>query len=77
MIFVPNGDPYRKRTLKGTPAETRLEMVKAAIADKPGMEVTDVEVKDTVTAVRTPITMRELYDENPDSQLAPTTHADA
>jgi len=68
VIFVPNGDSYRKKTLAGTPARIRLEMVEAAIRDEPAMEVLDVEVRDE-TAVRTPITMRELSEQYPDSQL--------
>ncbi len=55
VLFVPNGDNYRKKTL-GTPAQLRLEMVRAAIAGEGGMEVTDVEVLDS-TPVRTPRTL--------------------
>lgn len=69
VIFVPNGDNYRKKSLAGTPASIRLEMVEAAISGKTAMEALDVEVSD-VTAVRTPITMKELSDRHADSQLA-------
>ncbi|BBM86563.1 nicotinate (nicotinamide) nucleotide adenylyltransferase [Candidatus Uabimicrobium amorphum] len=69
IIFIPNGDNYRKKSLSATPAKIRFEMVQAAIADMSQMEVSDVEVNDSV-AMRTPITMRELHQENPHSQLA-------
>lgn len=69
ILFVPNGDNYRKRTLAGTPAQVRLEMVQAAVQNESQMEVLDVEVRDK-RAIRTPITMRELSERFPDSQLA-------
>lgn len=69
VLFVPNGDNYRKKTLAHTPAKVRLEMVQAAVADEPGMETTDAEVLDS-TPVRTPVTMRELAQRYPNAQLA-------
>jgi nicotinate (nicotinamide) nucleotide adenylyltransferase len=68
VIFVPNGDSYRKKTLAGTPAKVRLEMVQAATVGEPAMEVLDVEVNDPI-AIRTPIRMQELSECHPDSQL--------
>ena len=43
--LVPNGDPWQKRDRRVTPATVRLEMARAAAADVPGVEVSDVEVR--------------------------------
>ncbi|MDP6545247.1 MAG: adenylyltransferase/cytidyltransferase family protein [Phycisphaerae bacterium] len=68
VIFVPNGDNYRKKTLAGVSAQIRLEMVQAAIEGEASMEVLDVEVYDKIP-MRTAITMRELSERYSDSQL--------
>lgn len=46
LILIPAGDPWRKRGRKITPAEHRLAMARAAVADRGGgLEVSDVEVR--------------------------------
>lgn len=44
MLFIPAGDPYRKASRRVSPAEVRLRMVTAAIADLPWAEVSRVEI---------------------------------
>lgn len=44
VVFVPAGDPWRKRDRAVTPAAARVEMVRAAIADLPWATVSTVEV---------------------------------
>ncbi|MDA0815134.1 MAG: nicotinate-nucleotide adenylyltransferase [Chloroflexi bacterium] len=44
VIFVPAGDPWRKRDRDVTPAGARLEMVLAAVAPFSWTEVSSVEV---------------------------------
>ncbi len=44
VVFVPAGDPWRKRDRKVTPATARLEMVRAAVAHLPWAQVSTVEV---------------------------------
>lgn len=46
VLLVPNGDPWQKRgTRPITPAAVRLELVEAAAAGLPGVEVCDLEVR--------------------------------
>jgi len=44
VVFVPAGDPWRKRDRNVTPAAARLEMVRAATAHLPWAHVSTVEV---------------------------------
>ncbi|MCC6236295.1 MAG: nicotinate (nicotinamide) nucleotide adenylyltransferase [Dehalococcoidia bacterium] len=45
VIFMPAGDPYRKAARAVTPAAVRLALVRAAAADLPWAEVSDIEVE--------------------------------
>lgn len=44
VIFVPAGDPWRKRDREVSPAAARLEMVLAAVEELPWVEVSAIEV---------------------------------
>ena len=44
VLMMPAGDPWQKTRRNLTPAEHRLEMVRLAVADIPGLEVDDREV---------------------------------
>jgi nicotinate-nucleotide adenylyltransferase len=59
VLFVPAARPPHKTIDDGTPAETRLEMTRLAVAGDPRFEVSAVEIEqdlvytlDTVSAVR-------------------------
>lgn len=45
VVFVPAGDPWRKRDRMVSPAAARLEMVRAAVAGLEWAEVSAVEVE--------------------------------
>lgn len=45
VVFVPAGDPWRKRDRRVTPAADRLEMVRAAVAHLDWAEVSAIEVE--------------------------------
>ncbi len=45
VLFVPAGDPWRKRGRPVTPARHRLAMVRAAVAGEEGFAVSDMEVR--------------------------------
>jgi nicotinate-nucleotide adenylyltransferase len=47
VLLVVAGDPYRKAGRGVTPAETRLELVRALARDLDGIEVSDIEVRRT------------------------------
>jgi nicotinate-nucleotide adenylyltransferase len=61
VLFIPAGDPWRKRDRRVTPAEHRLAMVQAAIeaCGDPSFEVSDLEVR-RAGATYTSDTLREL-----------------
>jgi nicotinate-nucleotide adenylyltransferase len=44
VLFIPAGDPWRKAGRDITPAASRLEMVRLAVADNPAFEADDCEV---------------------------------
>lgn len=60
VLFIPTGDPPHKQSGSLAPAQTRLKMVKLAIADTPFFEVSAIEINrggtsysiDTVHEVR-------------------------
>lgn len=66
VVFVPNGDNYRKDGL--APAEIRLAMVEAAIAGERGFRASDVEVR-SHEKMRTVKTMKEIRQQHPDDDL--------
>ncbi len=45
VLMMPAGDPWQKIGRAVTPARNRLEMVRLAVADTPGLEVDDREVR--------------------------------
>lgn len=61
VLFVPVGVPPHKLAEAVTPAEVRLEMVRAAVAGNPGFAISDMEVRragpsftvDTLCTLRT------------------------
>lgn len=51
VLFVVAGDPWQKRgQVKASPND-RLDLVAAAVADQPGLEVCDLEVKRNLPSV--------------------------
>jgi nicotinate-nucleotide adenylyltransferase len=67
--LIPAGDPWQKRGTRAiTPAAIRLEMVAAAVADLPGLQASDLEVRrsgpsytiDTLDALRAECPGREV-----------------
>jgi len=66
--LVPNGDPWQKRDQVVTPAAVRLEMARAAAADVPGLDVSDVEVRRDGPSY-TIDTVHQLRAEDPDRDL--------
>ena len=59
IVFVPAGDPWRKRDREVTPAAARLEMVRVAVDELPWAEVSAIEV-DRVGASYTADTLAAL-----------------
>lgn len=45
VVFIPTAIPPHKTEESLTPASVRLEMVRLAIADNPGFDVSDMEIK--------------------------------
>jgi nicotinate-nucleotide adenylyltransferase len=45
LLFVPAAQPPHKRHVETTPAATRLELVRAAVAGDPRFEVCDIELR--------------------------------
>ncbi len=60
FVLIPSANPPHKLDNRVTPAEHRLEMVRLAVADEPGLEVSDCEIRrpgpsytiDTIAEVR-------------------------
>lgn len=68
VLFVPAARPPHKAVSDGTPAATRLEMVRLAVADDPRFEASAIEIEqdltytlDTVAAVRQQYEGYRLY----------------
>lgn len=74
VIFVPNGDNYRKKGL--APARDRLDMVEAAVAGKRGFEVDDSEVHSD-EKLRVVQTTNEIRERFPDDDLVVYRGVDA
>jgi nicotinate (nicotinamide) nucleotide adenylyltransferase len=66
VLFIPNGDNYRKVDL--APATARLAMVRAAVAGDPACEVVDAEVF-SPEPLRVVQTTEELRQEYPEDEL--------
>ncbi len=45
MIFIPTGQPWLKEDMAISPAEHRVQMVRLAIAEKSGFELSTIEVE--------------------------------
>lgn len=65
IVFVPAGDPWRKRDREVTPAVARLEMVRVAVDELPWAEVSAIEV-DRVGASYTADTLAALVQPDED-----------
>jgi nicotinate-nucleotide adenylyltransferase len=73
--FVPAGDPPHREAPR-VPAQQRLELVRAAIADQPGFVVDDREVRRSGPSY-TVLTLRELRGELPDASICLIVGMDA
>lgn len=67
LRFLPTGNPPHRDTVSAS-AETRLAMVRAAVADQPGFTVDDREVRRTGVSYSVD-TLTELRAENPGRSL--------
>jgi nicotinate-nucleotide adenylyltransferase len=77
VLLVVANVPWQKVGSRAiSPAADRLAMVRAAVADEPGLEVSDLEIRrggDTYTAD----TLADLRAEEPDAELFVVVGADA
>ncbi len=63
VLFVPAARPPHKTVDDSTPAETRLEMVRLAVADDPRFEASAVEIEQDLTyTLDTVAAVRQQYD---------------
>jgi nicotinate-nucleotide adenylyltransferase len=69
VLFIPAAQPPHKLDWGITPAEQRLEMVAAAIADNPAFSVSRMEIDRGGTSY-TVDTLERLRTESPDEELA-------
>jgi nicotinate-nucleotide adenylyltransferase len=68
VVFIPAAVPPHKSELPITPAEVRLEMLRAAVAGDPRFEVSDLELRRTGPSY-TVDTLRALHEAEPDATL--------
>lgn len=68
LHFVPAGEPPHKRDQEFTPAELRLEMVRAAVEGDPRLVASDVEMRRRGPSY-TVDTLRALRELRPDDEL--------
>lgn len=68
LLFVPAATPPHKSDPELTPAEIRLEMVRATVHDDPLLGVTDVELRREGRSY-TVDTLRHFREEEPDAEL--------
>ena len=76
VVFVPTGQPWQKRDRLVTAAEDRYLMTVIATAANPRFSVSRVDI-DRGGATYTTDTLRDLADQNPDTDLYFITGADA
>ena len=76
VVFVPTGQPWQKRDRHVTAAEDRYLMTVIATAANPRFSVSRVDI-DRGGATYTKDTLRDLADQNPDTDLYFITGADA
>ncbi len=75
MLVVVANEPWQKQDRPVTPAEDRYAMVEAALADRPGLEPSRMEL-DRGGPSYTVDTVRELLDGQPDAELFVVVGAD-
>ncbi len=75
VLLVPVSVPPHKQTARVTPAALRLEMVRAAVADAPGLDVSGIELEREGPSY-TVDTLRRLSDERPGTDLTFIVGAD-
>ncbi|HLU43114.1 MAG TPA: nicotinate-nucleotide adenylyltransferase [Microthrixaceae bacterium] len=77
VLLVVANDPWQKTDTRCiTPAAVRLEMVRAAVADEPGLEASDLEIVRGGPSYSVD-TMEELRRRHPDAELYLVLGADA
>jgi nicotinate-nucleotide adenylyltransferase len=76
VVFVPTGQPWQKRDRHVTAAEDRYLMTVIATAANPRFSVSRVDI-DRGGATYTTDTLRDLAEQNPDTDLYFITGADA
>jgi nicotinate-nucleotide adenylyltransferase len=76
VVFVPTGQPWQKRDRHVTAAEDRYLMTVIATAANPRFSVSRVDI-DRGGATYTTDTLRDLANQNPDTDLYFITGADA
>ena len=75
VLLIPVRVPPHKRVDRITSAALRLEMVRAAVADAPGLDVSGIEIEREGPSY-TVDTLRQLRDERPDADLTFIVGAD-
>ncbi len=75
VLLIPLRVPPHKRAESVTPAALRLEMVRAAVAGVPGLDVSGIEVEREGPSY-TVDTLRQMHDERPDAELTFIVGAD-
>lgn len=75
VLLIPVRVPPHKRAEGVTPAALRLEMVRAAVAGVPGLDVSGIEVEREGPSY-TVDTLRQMHDERPDAELTFIVGAD-
>ena len=76
MLLVVAHDPWQKAATLVTPAADRFAMVEAAVADVPGLEASDIELR-RGTVSYTADTLRELELAHPGAELFLVLGSDA
>ncbi len=77
VLLVVANDPWQKTdTRRITPASVRLEMVRAAVADEPGLEASDLEIARGGPSYSVE-TLEELHRREPGAELFLVLGADA
>lgn len=67
-LLIPAGNPYHKKQSDMLPEQLRFELVEAAVADEPGLEVSDIDLN-TDGPTYTIDTLHEATRRYPDDEL--------
>ena len=67
VLIMPSPTPYHRKDKVVSDAEHRCNMIKLAIADNPGFEFSDFEIR--INSIYTSETLSALKEEYPDSEL--------